>query len=277
MYLERKRLFSDPPVCPAVPAFCDPLNVISHGFHIYGEIYVPSGDFSGKRPCVCLLHGFPGTTVNDDLAQALRRIGCVVLRFFHRGSWGSEGFYSFTNNIEDAVAVADWAVGEGAARYPIDPKRVFLVGHSVGGQTALHAARRLPWVRGTALLAPNSVSRMFREHREEELRNLLREGYFLRTESPDSLYKNAEAHLNELNFEAAVPELLNRNLLMIGGKLDVVAPVEQMIMPLWNQLKPAPASARHDLSFIGDGHSFCSSRIELTEKLGKWIAELCEC
>ena len=73
------------------------------GDRMIGEIYLPSGIYDAPHPAVIICHGIPGINCNDDLAQALRRMGCVVIRLCHRGSWGSGGTYSFTHCIEDAV------------------------------------------------------------------------------------------------------------------------------------------------------------------------------
>ena len=38
---------------------------------LWGQIMRPDGSFQGKRPCVIVLHGFPGGNRNDDIAHAL--------------------------------------------------------------------------------------------------------------------------------------------------------------------------------------------------------------
>ena len=102
-------LFEDGPFLreTALPDY-DTLDIVSHGCHLYGEILWPDGGFGQLRPCVILLHGFPGSARNDDLAHALCRIGCVVLIPHHRGAWGSEGEYLISNCVEDAVTLADY-------------------------------------------------------------------------------------------------------------------------------------------------------------------------
>ena len=56
------------------------------------------------RPPI-LLHGFPGNERNLDLAQALRRAGWNAVFFHYRGSWGSDGDFSFGHVLEDVAAV----------------------------------------------------------------------------------------------------------------------------------------------------------------------------
>lgn len=83
--------------------------LVSNDQHVYGEIMWPDGEYSALRPCVIMLHGFPGSARNDDIAHALCRIGCVVMVPHHRGAWGSEGKYLITHCIEDARNLVDYA------------------------------------------------------------------------------------------------------------------------------------------------------------------------
>ena len=75
---------------PSALSDYDTLDFVSSDQHIYGEIMWPDGEYSDPRPCVIMLHGFPGSARNDDIAHALCRIGCVVMVPHHRGAWGSE-------------------------------------------------------------------------------------------------------------------------------------------------------------------------------------------
>src|SRR6478735_9232341 len=78
------------------------------------ELFIPSGDAllagliyrangSSKHPTLLLLHGYPGNERNLDIAQAVRAHGWNVIYFDYRGSWGSQGKFSFKNCVEDVV------------------------------------------------------------------------------------------------------------------------------------------------------------------------------
>lgn len=255
-------------------AYCDPFVLDSHGSHIYGEVYVPDPSVSGPHPCICLFHGFPGFTNNDDLAQALRRTGCVVIRIHHRGAWGSEGYYSFTNNIEDAIGVVNWVLSPASDKYDIDPDNIFLAGHSMGGQTALNAARVLPQVRGTILIAPYNMAYCFRTDRIDEFTELMKEGFPLRLESPDSLFENASAHWQETDFEAAFEDVKEKNLLLIEAAYDTVASYEKNAQSFWERIEQHSGSACQDLVFLEGTHSFCSCRIQLARTIAEWIQKV---
>jgi uncharacterized protein len=100
----------------------------------------------GPKPTLLLLHGLPGNERNFDLAQAVRRAGWNVLTFTYRGAWGSEGSFSIQHAIEDAAAaLAFLRTPEAFQRYGVDPRRIVLAGHSMGGMAALIAAARDPY------------------------------------------------------------------------------------------------------------------------------------
>src|SRR6266436_1598048 len=76
--------------------------VPSHGLGMNALFYLAGG--VGPHPTIVLLHGFPGNEQNLDLAQSIRRAGWNVLYFHYRGSWGSEGDFSFSNAMQDTLA-----------------------------------------------------------------------------------------------------------------------------------------------------------------------------
>ena len=153
-------LFEDPEEQnpSALPDYAT-LDFVSNGSHIYGEIMWPSGTFAKPHPCVIMLHGFPGTARNDDISHALCRIGCVVIVPHNRGAWGSQGKYLITNCIEDAQNLAEYAHSlEFTQKYNVDLSQIFLLGHSMGANSALNAGRKLDWIGGITPKMHSSVT-----------------------------------------------------------------------------------------------------------------------
>lgn len=103
------------------------LNIVSGGCHLYGYLLTPDKRIAKPYPTIIMSHGFPGYTTNNDLELAFMRMGCVVIHMNHRGAWGSEGNYLFTNLKEDLIAIAKWAHNPAIAdQYGIDVNNIFL-------------------------------------------------------------------------------------------------------------------------------------------------------
>ena len=138
----------------------------SGGHRLVGTLYLARGP--EPKPTVLLLHGCPGLEKNLDLAAALRDRGRNALVFHYRGCWGSEGRYDLRTIPADVSAAADHLQ---SGEYPtVDPGRLAVVGHSLGGWAAIMAAagdRRLRAVAvyGTAVdLGGLGLSREQTEH-----------------------------------------------------------------------------------------------------------------
>ncbi len=114
--------------------------------------YVASG--RGPHSTVLLMHGFPGNEKNLDLAYTLRRAGWNVLIPHYRGAWGSAGTFSFANAIEDTQSAVQFLrEAENIRKYRIDPKRIVLIGHSMGGFMVSYVAAHDPDIAGLAMIS----------------------------------------------------------------------------------------------------------------------------
>jgi len=115
------------------------LSFQSQGSRLNGFFYLAQG--AAPHPTVILLHGFPGNERNLDVAQSLRRAGLNVLYFDYRGSWGSGGTFSFTHALEDVASSIEFVRSDSSVKaFRVDPKRLTLLGHSMGGWLALMGA-----------------------------------------------------------------------------------------------------------------------------------------
>lgn len=251
------------------------LDFVSNGSHIYGEIMWPSQVFPKPHPCVIMLHGYPGSARNDDISHALCRAGCVVLVPHHRGAWGSQGKYLVTHCVEDAYNLAQYAHSEEfAGKYNVDVNNIYLLGHSMGGNSALNAGKKIEWIRGMIMLAPYDPTVRLHEGKEVYLKALLNEGKILNSDGTDAIYDDILKNQEELNYENAAPKVLDKNILIFAAKYDSVSINEKMILPLWNKLKSSePKNNVQRLIEYPTEHGLLGRRISVIKEIGKFIEE----
>jgi pimeloyl-ACP methyl ester carboxylesterase len=113
--------------------------------NLAADFHQPKGD--GPFPLVILCHGFTGDkseihviTLADELAKA----GIAALRFDSPGTGESEGTWEQDYRLSSYISIIPDVLEYAKAHLPIDPQRVGLWGHSMGGFTALRTAIEHP-------------------------------------------------------------------------------------------------------------------------------------
>ena len=238
---------------------------------IYGQILVPAAKFGSARPCVIFCHGFAGFTRWDDVAHELCRAGIVVVIPHHRGAWGSEGEYTVTGCIRDAENLATWAMNaETAGKYGIDPNAIWLVGHSMGGNTVVNAAAKLPKVKGVVLIAPCDIGFMAERMEKDALKQfLIGEGmHALHRASDDAIVEDITSNAETMRFPLAAKSLGGKRVFLVTGEYDLTVPTEPL-NEFWSAL-PDDTQARKHRQYHS-GHSLMGSRGTFVEELKDFI------
>lgn len=261
----------DPVVDPNNPPHVIELQIESGGSMMNGHLYVANG--AGPHPTIVFLHGFPGNEKNLDLAQTMRRAGFNTLYFHYRGAWGSEGEYSATHLIEDAAAAIKYLEDEGrAGNNRIDPDHISLIGHSLGGFTALVAGVENPQIQCTVALAPaNSYPRAAAITDLSTLPNTPVPG--LKNYSYSDLVHQLLANKERFDFVPRMEAYKNRPLLLISGLKDSVLPMETQL-PIAEAAKKVGAAHFEHVTYDA-GHSFSSHRMGLMRKVSSWMNAHC--
>lgn len=191
---------------------------------IYGQILKPDRMYGKNRPCVLLFHGFAGFARFDDLAQALCRAGCVVVIPHHRGAWGSRGRYLISNCVEDAMNLVNYVRSpQFVRRCGIDGNAIFLVGHSMGGNTVLNAAGFVDGVCGVVLLDPCDIGSMVKHGTPVAIKQFLVENGLdvLNTDGVDALYSDLIVHAQDYSFPIAVARLRGTSLFLANAEWGI--------------------------------------------------------
>ena len=267
-------LFTDPAPDILVPPSNDTLIMESHGSRLFVRLHLPAfEDMDGKCPVVVMLHGYPGNERNFDIAQSLRMAGAAVVHFSYRGVWGSHGEYCFSHIIEDAIEVAS-QIRARAEEFRIDPQRLYLFGHSMGGFAALNAMAQGLEVAGAILMAPCNMSHKYLYDKPsfQALMDSQKNGYF-NTPSGTYIEEDVSRNAEKWLFANAADHLnLQIPYAFIGGSLDQLTPPEVHILPLMELLREKGASVQYRQ--LRDGHDFPASRVELTRQIVQWLAEM---
>jgi dienelactone hydrolase len=170
-------------------------------------------DGKKKAPGVVLVHGsgpsdrdetLGGTKIFRDLAWGLATKGVAVLRYEKRTRAHGAEMAAHVDDItpkEETVDDAALAVRAMRADPAVDPKRVFVLGHSMGATFAPRVVPQAPEVAGLVLVAGST--RPFEDVILEQHRYVLG----LRTDVPDDEKKRALAELEEQVKRAKDPKL----------------------------------------------------------------------
>jgi dipeptidyl aminopeptidase/acylaminoacyl peptidase len=232
----------------------------SEGFRLLGTLYLARG--SQPKPTVLLLHGCPGLQQNADLAVALRDRGWNSLVFHYRGCWGSAGSYDLRTIPRDVIAAVDH-LQDGV--YPgVDPARLAVAGHSLGGWAAVLAAATDPRLRAVAIFgaaADLGALDLGTSRIEHEFTR------FLAT-TPAEFARQREEVIARLDPLDAVRSIPPRPLLIVHGTEDRWVPVEQA--------RRLHAQARQSCRYVeidGANHDFAWHRGPLREVVASWLAE----
>lgn len=262
-------IYTDPPSDKAHPAAMEVVHIPSGGVRINGVIYVAAG--AGPHPTVILCHGLPGNEKNLDLAQAMRRAGWTVITFNYRGSWGSPGDYRFAQNLEDAGAVLAFARDPAnAAKLRIDPKRLVIMGHSMGGWVTALTAAHDKQLLGAAMISAGNMGWLGKLPRAQAVKALAGNGIeALAGTTPEIMADEIRANIDRFDFVKAAPQLAGTNLFILTS--------DDGLAPMSNALSAAIAKAGGTgvkTVHVATDHSWSDARIRLQTEILNWLATL---
>jgi pimeloyl-ACP methyl ester carboxylesterase len=262
----------------ANPASMESFQLPSHGAQLNAFVYVAAG--AGPHPAVILLHGFPGNEKNLDLAQDIRRAGWDVLYFNYRGSWGSPGDFSFSHGIEDtAAALAYLRQPAVAKQLRLDPARIVLIGHSMGGFMAVQGTAADPAVIAMGLISAADMGARIPQPLPKEMEGVTLKaiGAGLAGEgmaplagcTPDGLARETIANAAAWSFPSKANALKARPVLVITSN-DGLAPANGTFV---GALRKAGNNRVKTLHFETD-HSYSDQRRELSAAVLAWLATI---
>jgi len=263
----------DPPVTDAeFPPVLHELLIPSNDVMLTGIMLGANG--KGPHPTVMLLHGFPGNEKNLDLAQSLRRAGYNVLFFHYRGAWGSQGDYTVGGQVGDVEAVLDYMRGQAEA-LRVDTKQLSIIGHSLGGFTALRATAQNKKIKCVVGLAAYNFEPEA-SYSEEQIqgRNAYIDRLFM-LNNLTSAKMMAEIQANSEAFDVRnlASSFSGRSVLLIVGSEDTSVPpsMQSKIVAAYENVPDINLKAE----VIPGDHSFSVSRIRMQRTVIDWMNGNC--
>lgn len=243
------------------PAGSAELFIPSNNALLAGLLYRANGN--KKHPTLLMLHGYPGNERNLDIAQVVRAHGWNVIYFDYRGSWGSQGKFSFNNCIEDVVNVIAFCK-KFQDSLKIDPSNIVLFGHSMGGWICLKSLQRLPEIKkGFALSTWDIPQQYKRALNKKEIDDLSRglefdSKYFVLNTTAKELFDPVFKQPESYNLSNDASALANKQIIM----LDEDARNKQIAESLKTTNK-----MYFDYQVWQTDHSFTNKRISLMNKV----------
>jgi len=262
----------DPPRDAAHPPAMAALVIPSGDGGMNALLYTTAG--AGPHPTLVFFHGFPGNEQELDLAQAARRAGWNMLTLHYRGSWGSPGRFSFAHCTEDADAALAWLRAPATvARFAIDPARIAVAGHSMGGMMAASAVAGDSRVVGAFLIDPWDIA-----HDAKTLADPAKLAAFKRDElagdmpplagtTEDALIAEIMSASPRINLAATMPKLADRPLTIVYAEFGVGDAEKHRIEIAARAAHPK----RLELTTWPTDHPFSDRRIALASALVAWL------
>ena len=248
------------------PARMAVLHIPSGGVKINGVAYLAAG--AGRHPTVILCHGLPGNEKNLDLAQAIRRAGWNAITFNYRGSWGSPGVFRFANNLEDAEAVLAFVRDSAnAARYGINPRRIVLAGHSMGGWVTALTAARHPELAGAILISAADMGLIGRVRRDTLVTFMAEDLESLADVTAESMADDLIAGASGWGFDRAAAGLSRMPLLVLSSNDGLAGQTDSLVAGVRRS-----GNTRVTAIHRATDHSWSDSRIALATAVLGWLA-----
>ncbi|MFM5916702.1 MAG: alpha/beta hydrolase family protein [Novosphingobium sp.] len=261
-------IYTDPLPDKLHPARMEVLHIPSGGVEINGVAYLAAG--IGPHPTLVLCHGWPGNEKNLDLAQAVRRAGWNVVTFNYRGSWGSPGSFRFAQNPEDARAVlAFLRQPDNARKLAVDPKRMALMGHSMGGWVSAMVGGNDQDLLGVGLISAGNMGLVGTLDRASVIKEAASDSESLAGTSPELMADELIANRSAFDFNQAARGLALHPFLALTSDDGLAGHTDSLVAAVRKA-----GGTRITTVHAATDHSWSDHRIFLEAQVINWLNSL---
>ena len=230
------------------------------------------------RGTVVFVSGFPPAELGGDMG--IRRAACeagwVALQFQPRGTWESEGAFSFLAWAADLRTIVSTSASE------LDGP-VAVIGHSAGGLMAVGPGSEIEAARCVASIAgPNpavmgevfAASAEVRQGWEQQFDGLVGPDRPVRNGSSREFSRQLIEMKDRYQFEEIAVRLAGKPTLLVAATGDAVVRPEIHHHPLVEALRAATYVEYRAVQLDTD-HDFGTAREELLATVVDWLEEDC--
>jgi dienelactone hydrolase len=229
---------------------------------------------------VLFLQGFPGVEGDELICERLSEENIHVFTFNYRGTFRSEGLFSFSNALSDIQAAYQFLQeSSGLKEYQVDPGQIVLGGWSFGSGLAPAAAVRLPGLaRLFAISGRDFDKEAIHIQEDPEYARQVRQN-LQSIRAPDGPVAFNDDILSDLiaiqetfDMEKLARALKEHSVLLVGGWNDSVIGIEEHLLPFYRILA-ANGAKKVRIAALPDDHEFSSSRDQLVRLIVDWLRE----
>jgi pimeloyl-ACP methyl ester carboxylesterase len=261
-------IFTDPPADSKHPAAMTVLHIPSHGVLINGLVYSPPG--AGAHPTLVICHGLPGNEKNLDLAQAVRRAGWNAVTFNYRGSWGSPGPFRFAQNLEDADAVLSYLRNPAnALKLGVDPTRIAIAGHSMGGWVVAHTAAHDHALIGAILISMADMGLTDKKPHAQAVAMMADDMETLADVTAESMVAELTAHAKEFVVAGTAEGLARIPVLALTANDHLASQTDALVAAI-----KAKGGTKITAMHVDTDHGWSDHRIALESTVITWLTGL---
>ncbi len=249
----------------------------SQGHSLKGRFFQSKQGNQGVT--LLLLPGFPGGEQDVlGLSQRLAPAGVNVLMFNYSGTHKSEGEFSLEQTQTDIQAAYDYLhQNDFMSTFKIDTSRIILGGYSFGGGMALTYAAQHPEIRRVISIAGNDHGAFAREYSRNPQMAQALDSTFDQLKAPGGpirfkwdVLKHLAANPGPFDLRICAPNLVSRDVLLVGGWDDLQVTIDHNLLPLYRALKQAGATTVSFVAYHTD-HTLRNVREQLASQLIQWI------
>ncbi len=201
----------------------------SQGLTLRAELDIV--DNHRPQPCVLCLHGFGSSKENSRIySDILNPLGFSTLRIDFQGAGDSEGEYAKrtpSGFLSDAVAGLEYLFDN----YIVDPNRLGVIGHSMGGATAILLASRSTKISCLVATCPSVdvTTTIAGLYNDKDFNSLNQKGYIELRKDGQKKRLNKEFFIDANKFDL-IQEAQNITypFLLISSLKDTIVPYPQV-------------------------------------------------